>query len=311
MDIVKKIRAGIKPKEYLIGNWLAKGELILLYASRGVGKTYTSLYMSHCLACGNDFLGYPTHRVRVVYFDGEMGLDALSRRLEKIDNNPTTKNGLVSDRYFTQCFDETNNNIMWNLSSYEGQEKYNNVIEDTKADVIFIDNLNTCSMRIDNKDNDFEIWNRIQEWAIKKRKEGKTVVFVHHAGKSGEQLGTSQRENIMDYIIKLERSTLEGKENFAKLNFIFTKTRDVGENEANNKFLEYCLNEETFELYFESLEEKKVKEVKRLNFNNRKVLEIADRVKLPVWKVQDIISSITDDWMQSDETFSNFNEDLF
>lgn len=300
MDIVKKIRAGIKPKEYLIGNWLAKGELILLFADRGVGKTYTSLHMSHCLACGNNFLGYPTKRVRVVYFDGEMGIDALSRRLAKIDNNPYTENGLVIDRYFTHCFDEDDKNIMWNLSSYEGQEKYNKVINDTKADVIFIDNLNTCSTRIDSRDNDFEIWNRIQEWAIKKRKEGKTVVFVHHAGKSGEQLGTSQRENIMDYVIKLERSNLQGRDGYAKINFIFTKTRDVGEEEANNKFIEYALNEEAFQLHFESLDEKKIKEVKRLNFDNRKILEIADRVKLPVWKVQDIISK---DILDNEELF--------
>jgi len=37
------------------------------------------------------------------------------------------------------------------------------------------------------------------------RSAGKTVVFVHHAGKSGQQRGTSKREDIMDTVINLKK----------------------------------------------------------------------------------------------------------
>jgi putative DNA primase/helicase len=88
-------------------------------------------------------------------------------------------------------------------------------------DIILIDNLLSASRPIHSKDNDFAQWERIQRWLIRKRQEGKTVIVVHHTGKSGEQLGTSIKENFTDTNILLKKA-FEIKMGFQ---MIFTKTR--------------------------------------------------------------------------------------
>ena len=45
----------------------------------------------------------------------------------------------------------------------------------------------------------------MQAWLLELRRRGMTVLLIHHAGKSGDQRGTSAREDIMDTVISLRR----------------------------------------------------------------------------------------------------------
>jgi hypothetical protein len=45
----------------------------------------------------------------------------------------------------------------------------------------------------------------MQEWILRLRKRGLAVLLVHHSGKSGEQRGTSRREDVLDTVIGLRR----------------------------------------------------------------------------------------------------------
>ena len=42
-------------------------------------------------------------------------------------------------------------------------------------------------------------------WALGHRKQGRTILFVHHSGKNGAQRGTSKREDILDSVLALKR----------------------------------------------------------------------------------------------------------
>ena len=42
-------------------------------------------------------------------------------------------------------------------------------------------------------------------WALKQHSAGRSVLFVHHAGKTGAQRGTSKREDVLDTVIALRR----------------------------------------------------------------------------------------------------------
>jgi putative DNA primase/helicase len=41
--------------------------------------------------------------------------------------------------------------------------------------------------------------------ALQLRRAGKSVILIHHAGKSGRQRGTSRKEDVLDTIISLRR----------------------------------------------------------------------------------------------------------
>ena len=88
-----------------------------------------------------------------------------------------------------------------NLATKEGQA----AIEPLLAGIslIVIDNLSTLATA--GRDNDAESWTPIQEWLLQLRRRGISVLIVHHAGKGGQQRGTSRREDVLDTVIALKR----------------------------------------------------------------------------------------------------------
>jgi putative DNA primase/helicase len=55
------------------------------------------------------------------------------------------------------------------------------------------------------RENDSDAWSPIQQWLLRLRRRGMSVLIVHHAGKGGEQRGTSRREDVLDTSISLRR----------------------------------------------------------------------------------------------------------
>jgi len=56
----------------------------------------------------------------------------------------------------------------------------------------------------DTKENEGDAWVPIQGWALDLRRRGISVLFDHHAGKAGEQRGTSRREDLLDSVVELK-----------------------------------------------------------------------------------------------------------
>jgi putative DNA primase/helicase len=52
-------------------------------------------------------------------------------------------------------------------------------------------------------ENDAASWLAVQEWALRMRSRGFSILFVHHSGKGGQQRGTSRREDVLDTVICL------------------------------------------------------------------------------------------------------------
>jgi putative DNA primase/helicase len=71
------------------------------------------------------------------------------------------------------------------------------------VELLILDNLSTLTTII--RDNDADSWNPIQEWLLRLRRGGISVLIIHHAGKDGAQRGTSRREDILDTSISLRR----------------------------------------------------------------------------------------------------------
>ena len=68
---------------------------------------------------------------------------------------------------------------------------------------LIIDNISTLFRS--GIENEAESWQPVQDWALELRRRGKSVLFIHHAGKGGQQRSTSKREDILDAVITLKQ----------------------------------------------------------------------------------------------------------
>src|SRR6185437_841893 len=67
----------------------------------------------------------------------------------------------------------------------------------------------------------------IQEWLLRLRRRGVSVLIVHHAGKGGEQRGTSRREDVLDTSISLRRPSDYAPTEGARFEVHFEKARGI------------------------------------------------------------------------------------
>jgi putative DNA primase/helicase len=88
-----------------------------------------------------------------------------------------------------------------------------------------LDNLSSLTAVI--RDNDAESWNPIQEWLLRLRRRGVSVLLIHHAGKGGEQRGTSRREDVLDTSISLRRPSDYVPPEGARFEVHFEKARGI------------------------------------------------------------------------------------
>jgi putative DNA primase/helicase len=70
------------------------------------------------------------------------------------------------------------------------------------GDLLILDNLSSLTAAL--RDNDPDSWTAIQLWLLRLRRRGISVIIVHHAGKGGDQRGTSRREDVIDTSICLQ-----------------------------------------------------------------------------------------------------------
>jgi putative DNA primase/helicase len=109
------------------------------------------------------------------------------------------------------------------LGTKEGQAEIDAVIRDTEF--ITIDNISTlvrCG-----KENEAEGWLPVQGWALANRRAGRSLLFVHHDGKTGLQRGTSRREDVLDTVIGLRRPADYSPDQGARFEVHYEKARGL------------------------------------------------------------------------------------
>ena len=203
----------VPPREMLLSPWLSGESINLLYAWRGIGKTQMALGISYAIGTKTSFLGWEAPNTqKVLYVDGEMPIGELKNRIGAMKH--------VSDN--VRIFSSSIQNFsMPDLKTIEGQEALDELItEDTK--LIIIDNL---SCLVGGNENDAESWSSVGKWAITKRSQGKSILFIHHAGKEGQQRGTSKKEDIMDCVITLKHPEDYDASQGARFEVHFEKAR--------------------------------------------------------------------------------------
>jgi putative DNA primase/helicase len=143
----------------------------------------------------------------------------LQRRLAEIEATTTQK--VRDSTYLRIISDSLSSAGLPDLSDPSSQRLYDDAIRN--ADLIVVDNLSTLCRGL--KENDADTWTPMQSWALAQRRAGRTVLFVHHAGKGGNQRGTSRREDILDTVVALRRPPAWSAATGAHFQVHFEKSR--------------------------------------------------------------------------------------
>jgi putative DNA primase/helicase len=209
----------IPPREMLLDPILPERSLAMLYAPRGLGKSWLALSIGLAAASGAPVLRWFAPRQRhVLYVDGEMPLVSLQERLKAIAVPFGTD--IPNDGFRILAADQIEGGI--NLSTEDGQCSLEPLLED--VDLLILDNLSTLCTATSESASD--AWVPIQNWLLKLRRRGIAVLLVHHAGTNGRQRGTSRREDALDAVIALRRPEDYSPEQGARFEVHFEKLRN-------------------------------------------------------------------------------------
>lgn len=220
IDVIELLSIRFPPRENLLAPWLPQQGLCMVYAPRGIGKTHFSLGVSYAVASGGSFLKWPAPMPRgVLFLDGEMPGVVLQERLARIAAS-NEKEPSAPLRIITPDLQPRG---MINLSDPVDQATIAPHLEG--IGLIVVDNLSTLCRS--GKEAEGESWLPVQQWALEQRAAGRSVLFIHHSGKNGEQRGTSRREDVLDTVIALKRPGDYTPDKGASFELHFEKARGI------------------------------------------------------------------------------------
>jgi putative DNA primase/helicase len=155
----------------------------MLYAPRGVGKSWLGLSIGVAVASGGSLLKWeaPAPR-RVLIADGEMPLADLQARLNSILLGLGAN--VPNDRLRILAADNSEAGI--NVGSIEVQQALEPHLDG--VDLLILDNLST--LMTTGSEGASDSWLPMQNWLLRLRRKGIAVLLIHHAGLNGKQRGT-------------------------------------------------------------------------------------------------------------------------
>lgn len=230
LDLSEIARYEFKERAPLLMPWLHSQDLAMLFAGRGIGKTHLALTIAYAVATGGQCFGRwsAPQPGKVLYLDGELPGSVLQRRL--LMHLPQREPAAGYLRSFTPDLlpDDV---TLPDLSTRDGQRAIDEMLEPDTA-LVIVDNLSSWCRS--GRENEAESWHPVADWILRLRRRGIAVLMVHHAGKGGQQRGTSKREDLLDVVISLNRPTDYDPKQGAVFNLEFSKARHLTGNDADS-----------------------------------------------------------------------------
>ena len=259
LDMSEFLSMKIPDRGYLLSPILPVQGIGILYAPRGVGKTFAALSVAVAVASGGAVFNWraPLPK-KILYVDGEMPATSMQSRLSSLVGGmaippQALKNLSLITPDLQPC-------AMPDLATLNGQSMIEPLLKG--MDMIVLDNIATLCRT--GKENESQSWQAMQAWLLDLRRRGITVLLVHHAGKSGDQRGTSAKEDIMGTVISLRRPKEYAMAEGARFEVHLTKARGILGDDA--KPFEANLITEGSALHWQvrEIEDVELEELKRL-----------------------------------------------
>ena len=211
----------IPEREILLSPFFRAGDYGIIFAPRGVGKSWLSLMIAKALTeagkLGNHWEA-PINK-NALYLDSEMNLYDLQKRCQLLE--------IKSDQFHLLSheivFSESEDQLSLNLADPTQQDAIKEHCLSTKIDVLILDNLSTAFNGLN--ENESDSWEQVSPWLLELRRHGIAVVLVCHAGRNGNIRGTSRREDMAHWILSLEECDT-GQEEGHEFKTRFTKQRN-------------------------------------------------------------------------------------
>lgn len=204
--------------------WLLERSTVMVYGPRGIGKTFFQLALAVSLTTGSDLWKWKCQApVGVLYVDGEMQLDELRQRATALMENPPIAPliFLTSQLVYERCGGKD----LVLTSEVMRQEVVKILDAHPEVRVLILDNI-SCLFSGLNEDSKQD-WEQVNAWLIRLRHRGITSLLAHHAGKGGQQRGTSGREDSLDTVIQLAQPTGGDARDGCHFELSFKKNRSV------------------------------------------------------------------------------------
>ena len=212
-------------RKELLHPWLPEQGLAMIHAPRGIGKTFFGLSCAYAIGTGGEFLKFKAPEAKpVLYIDGEMSAAVMQERMLQL--MLTSGPDVLMDIITPDQQPKDQGSI--NLSDSAYQKALQPFVE--QASLIIVDNISTLVRG--GKENEAESWLPVQEWALRQRSSGRSVLFIHHSGKDGKQRGTSRREDVLDTVIGLRQPGTYDPEQGAVFELHYEKARGFAGEDA-------------------------------------------------------------------------------
>jgi len=224
VDVLDFLQLKLDPIDFVIEPILPVSNSAMIFSPTGAGKTYIMLHIAYSVAIGAEqVFVWDIPRARpVVYVDGEMDQLTLQERQTEIAKAFIP---VVPVRGFMKIITpDQQPKFPPRIDTKEGRAR----IEEhcIEGGLLILDNISTLCPGGDDKES--EDWSTTQEWILALRRRKVSVFLVHHAGKSGDQLGTSKKEIQLSCNLKLRTHGEYTAEDGLRVECRITKLRRRG-----------------------------------------------------------------------------------
>jgi len=208
----------------IISPWLKSGEIGMISAAKGVGKTWLGLLIAMMATRTMEIGRWKTETpTGCLYIDGEMPGGDMQQRILELEKSYHSKKKIPIQ--FLSGDDMRYRNLrapnLANADCRNGILNYLKKQEDIR--LLILDNISCLTPGLD--ENARKDWDVVSQWLLQLRSMGKAVILMHHQGKNNTQRGTSAREDLLNVSIKLKRPEGYQSEEGARFIVEFTKNR--------------------------------------------------------------------------------------
>ncbi|MCH8241197.1 MAG: AAA family ATPase [Planctomycetes bacterium] len=221
---VNELMALELPERKMVTPWMREGGTVMVFGPRGVGKTYFILGLAISIANGSGFLRWEGSDPKgVLLIDGEMALTELRSRVSNLlPGRPAAPLRIISHEL---VYEKVERDLNFGVTDW--QDYLSRLLDDhPDIRVVIFDNL-SCLLPTVAEDQRDDWAQKVLPFLIALRRRGVATILIHHAGKGGQQRGTSAREDALTAVINLEKVPDADPTLGAQFVVNFTKCRDT------------------------------------------------------------------------------------
>ena len=212
------------PESFLLPDVMSRGTITLIAGVRGVGKTYTGLWLGSSVALCGGFGPLQTKQGHVLYLSQEMGQTQIKKRISRLFSREVLET--LRGRMHIKC------KLPWTIDTDGGlkelEKELRGEVDSVPYDLVIVDSLRDVKGKCRESDNDemgqafVRFRDRICEMY------NVAGVILHHKGKPGQDnqdrgsRGASSMEDVAADVIYIDRPV----KNSPSRTWTFNKTRD-------------------------------------------------------------------------------------